>query len=183
MRVLFSYGGYMARRRFFRRARSARRKLVWNHSVETDTTLGQTNGAVDILADFRTVMGITANLPGCTIARVRGAVQYLYDPLVAATSLSGLFIGMVVNEIGLASPRPLTNPNADWFYREWLPDAQPGQVIDPAAGAALASWQFDVKSMRKMQEVNQTIAFAWERTAVPNLNALTVVTSVLIMLP
>lgn len=174
----------MARRsgRFFRRPRSARRKLVWIHGLDTDLTT-TTDGAIDILADFRTVMGITANLPGVTIARIRGAVQYVYDPAVAATSLSGTFVGIVVNEIGLASPRPLTNPNADWMYREWLPDAQPGQVIDPAAGAAMSSWLFDVKSMRKLQEVNQTLVFTWQRTSTPNLDELTVQTSTLVMLP
>lgn len=172
----------MARKRFFRRSRSARRKLIWVHGLDTDLAT-TTTGAIDVLSDFRTVMGITANFPGATIARIRGAVQYIYDPAVAATSLSGLLVGFVVNEIGLASPQPLANPNADWMYREWLPDAQPGQVIDPAAGAAMASWQFDVKSMRKLEEVNQTLVFTWIRTSTPNLDELTVSTSVLLMLP
>lgn len=172
----------MARRRFFRRPRSARRKLVWNHSFDTDLAT-TTFGSFDLLADFRTVMGITSNLPGATIARVRAQLQYIYDPLVAATSISGTFIGFIVGTIGVAIPFPLAQPNADWMHRQWLPDAQYGQTIDPAAGAAMSSVELDIKAMRKMEEVNQTLFFTWVRTGLPNLDELTLASSVLMMLP
>lgn len=172
----------MPRRRFFRRSRSARRKLVWNHSLDTETGT-TTFGSFDVLSDFRTLMGISSNLPGATIARIRGAAQYIYDPNVAATSLSGTYMGFVVGDIGITPAFPLAQPNADWMYREWFPDSQPGQVIDPAAGPAMSSVLIDVKAMRKMQEVGQTLFFTWVRTSTPNVTQLTLACSVLMMLP
>lgn len=169
-------------RRFFRRPRSARRKLIWVHSTDTDLAT-TTNGQFDVLSDFRTVMGLTANVPGITIARIRATLQYVYDPLVPATSLSGLMVGFRVDTLGSTPARPASQPNADWMYRKWFSDSQPGQVIDPAAGPAMSAAEIDVKSMRKLEEVQQTLLFLWERTSTPNLDELTLVCSTLVMLP
>lgn len=172
----------MARRRFFRRTRSARRKLVWVHSLDTDLAT-TTSGFFDCLTDFRTIMGVTANLPGATIARIRATVQLIYDPAVAATSISGTMFGFIVGTIGTAPPGPVASPNQDWMYRKWFSDALPFQTIDPAAGAAMSSFEIDVKSMRKLEEVQQTLMFSWVRTGVPNLDELTLSSSTLLMLP
>ena len=76
----------------------------------------------DLLGDFRTMMGINANLPGTTVVRVRGALQFNLTAAPGATS--GVLLGARVSSIeglGPASPLPSSSPSEDWMMFDWAP--------------------------------------------------------------
>ena len=76
----------------------------------------------DLLGDFRTMMGINANLPGTTVVRVRGALQFNLTAGPGATS--GVLLGARVSSIeglGPASPLPSSSPSEDWMMFDWAP--------------------------------------------------------------
>ena len=76
----------------------------------------------DLLGDFRTMMGINANLPGTTVVRVRGALQFNLTAAPGATS--GVLLGARVSSIeglGPASPLPSSSPSEDWMMSDWAP--------------------------------------------------------------
>lgn len=151
------------RRRF--RSRGKRRKLVWSHHNEQFAA--GTSGGVDLLNDFRTRMGLSAGPPGITIARIRGTIQFSVASPVTLDVASGAYVGIIREnrqETSATIQKPLTVPNDDWMYREWVPFSHFNPINSTVANSFIVSHAFDIKSMRKLEEIDQSLFFAWEAT-------------------
>ena len=147
------------------RASAPRRKLTWVRGNATFTA--STAGSVDLLVSFRSLMGITANLPGSTAVRIHADVQANYDPGATATQpVDGITDGIQVHEIGVPPPNPLVNLNDDWMYWRWHPLSGSGENLNPVFtannGGTVYSWSIDNKSMRKLDEAQQTLWYVWQ---------------------
>jgi len=165
-----------------RRLAPKRRKLVWARAI--DSFASASNGAADLLLDFKTLYGVTG-LPGYTVMRVRGKIQVAYGS-GAISDISGVTCGMYVapsDTVVANVARPVTTPNADWMYWEWLPIAQI-QAQDPADTEKVTAYMIDNKSKRKIDELQDTLWFSYN----VSVSAITVATlsyqfSVLLALP
>lgn len=145
--------------RAFRRVGS-RRKFIWARS--TEATVSGTGTSVDLLADFRTNLGITAGPIGITVVRVRGAFQVAYDTAATFTASTGVMVGLVVASRNLAAanvPKAGTGPNEDWMWHQWYPI---GLGLDKGAtdDDTIMGYMLDIKAMRKIQEADQTLWFS-----------------------
>jgi hypothetical protein len=152
----------MRRTRSFRSSRP-RRKRVWvshNEQIPSGTSAG-----FDCLADFRTRTGITAGPMGITIARIRGQVQFLVASPVTLDEGSGVYVGILKEsrlETTLTIDKPLTNPYLDYMYRTWVPASHYNPTNSTVANSYIWSHEFDVKSMRKIDEVDETLWLTYE---------------------
>ena len=111
----------------------------------------------DLLGDFRTMMGINANLPGTTVVRVRGALQFNLTAAPGATS--GVLLGARVSSIeglGPASPLPSSSPSEDWMMFDWAPLSM-GWAGGSIVGTDTFSYALDIKSKRRLDEAQETI--------------------------
>jgi len=163
----------MASRRITRRtvSRSPSRKFVWVRHTVTSTTTGDSVGS-DLLSQFETDYG--AQLIGCTIVRIRGAMW-------ATTPESGagvdhLRMGARVEsgrglDLSVALPSAsglFEDENADWML--WQPFFQ---VRPTAAGAPdeLSGRIVDVQSSRRLEELGERLVMV----VTPNPAAPTIV--------
>lgn len=180
----------------------ARRKLIWARMPRATTTLTRINGSTgggietaDLLADFRTLMGVTAGPVGLTVMRIRLFIEWRADQTNDSISIqaNGLYYGIKVMDLLDASTQettevpargPMLSPHDDWMA--W------GQVNTKSAlniGAPsyqYAGWsEIDVRSMRKIDELGQTLVLQVQST-LPTAGATPSVlstTSVLLALP
>lgn len=187
----------------------ARRKLIWARmapAVTSLTTVANTVGGLvetnDLLQTFRTQAGITAGPVGLTIMRIRMQIS-LYLPATSffgeIASVGGVYYGIkVVDLIDAQSQEvaeqplrgPQLSPHDDWMT--WgrapvraIPDTTGGA---PGVPIAIGTTEVDVRSMRKLDELGQTLLLCLQSTsaaagigsAVPGVVAST---SVLLALP
>ena len=176
------------RRRFFRGNTRTRRKRVWAHHNENFTPTAQT-GSVDIMGDIRSVMGLTAGPIGATFGGMHMQFQCLFQDSAAIEEQTGVYVGIGKHSRQLATtevPRPLSDTNEDWLWRKWYPISGFSSVLATASGAGTAlrivSFHEVIRSMRKMEEPNDTIWFVWETTGGVNCE-LFLNTSTLLLLP
>lgn len=148
----------MARRRAVSRgvSRGTRRKKVWARSANTIIVdAGQSNG-LNLLGPFETEYG--ADLIGATVLRIRLRVFAESSP----STFNGLFVGglgvrvaddkqMAQLTAGDPSLGPIGDPHADWMmYETFTISGTASQREVP-----LTDRYFDVRSMRKLDEVGQ----------------------------
>lgn len=132
--------------------RQVRRKFVWDRVFGAVPT---TAYGVDLLAPFRGQPGATHL--GATIMRIRG---YIYPDSVSDTQLGtiGFRIDSWNEDPADVDNSPSLQPDEDWMG--WLPFNKPPGVPEtfPATWNAQASpWAVDIKSNRKLEELNQTL--------------------------
>lgn len=187
----------------------ARRKLIWARMAPAVTSLSvATNGngglveVQDLLTTFRTQAGITAGPVGLTVMRIRMQVS-LYLPGTSffgeIASVGGVYYGIKVTDLSDAVqqeaieqvPRgPQTDPHADWMAwgRAPVRNIGDGGALSTNVPIGMGSTEVDVRSMRKFDELGQTLLLSMQSTsagatigsAVPGV---LVSTSVLLALP
>ena len=172
-------------RRNFSRMSGAPRKMIWVRG-ESSFVLA-TAGSVDLLAPFRSLMGITANLPGSTVVRLHMDGQVNYDPAgTAIVDLDGILVSIIREETTSPPPSPLVDLNADWMFWRWFPvtnQVNASRAFTAGAGNTVYSWHVDNKSMRKIEEPQETLWLSWANTAVaPVQSTMTVYWSLLVKL-
>lgn len=144
----------MARARARGGRRTQRRKFVWDRVA--GSIPGPATGA-DLLANFRDQPGATHL--GATIMRVRGYV--IPSETLGTTGGAGI-VGMRVdtwNEpVSEPTNQPIQQPDADWMA--WLPwniGAGEGARMQTSWNENASLWTVDVKSNRKLEELNETL--------------------------
>lgn len=137
-----------------RGARGPSRKRIWARQNAVGV-VGVDGTAVDLLQEFESTYG--AQLIGCTVARVRGKIvgQPQAAPTVADPGV--VWAALVLNETGVSQDvRPVSEPHADYMFYE------PCFALKrDVAGSDFSTGQFicdvDIKSMRKIEELNQSL--------------------------
>lgn len=144
--------------------RVPRRKLIWARmtpaiSVISNVAAGSPySESQDLLQTFRTQMGITAGPVGLTVMRMRFGINTTQFPLVATPQL--IFGVRVMDtteaaaaEIDATPYTPAADPHADWMCFEPIgPESWSG-----SAGFHVLDHQIDVRAMRKLDELGQTL--------------------------
>lgn len=146
----------MAGRRVVSRGTS--RKLVWARTNVTLQPLGGLHAGVDLLDTFRSQGGSSL---GATVTRVRGAFSYTPGGVALVNSA---LMGLYVDSVGLAPTDvadPFTVTGEDWMAWNYIPVVPLGATlgtntpdVDP-----VNSWELDVRSQRKVEELQQTLYF------------------------
>lgn len=142
---------------------------------------------VDLLASFRLQYGINQGPPGLTIMRIRG--------ILYATGVSGApfltwavrvaDISEVLNFASLTTAQknnlgPGSDQYADWMAWQTI---MPNHGADPTTGVPNAgTYEVDVRSMRKLDELGQTLVFVAQKIGSPT-PTLFQSTNVLLALP
>lgn len=129
---------------------------------------------VDLLEPYRQRRGVTAT-PGVTVERIRGTFRPF---LVGATAPdSSVFVG--IRRCDFDEPQisngPFTEPHADWMYYQRLWSA--------SAGGGFPVYEIDVKSRRKIHELEQTVCLFSESPTAEDPTTLTGTVSVLLRMP
>jgi hypothetical protein len=155
-----------------------RRRLVWSRTRSVFVGVGTSGDAVDLLTTFRSAAEYGAQPIGVTVTRVRGRIILTETTATATNDFFGL--GLVVedrNSTVAEVPKPFADDHVDWLA--WMPLARVGQ--DGLTGS-FNSWEIDVRSQRKLDEVGQTLWLTMD-AAVTSTWSATVVLSVLLKLP
>lgn len=161
--------------------RRQRRRKIWAAAQETFAS--STDGAVDLLTDYRTDRGVLQADPGMTIMRVVGRIQ-VQKATGTLTSQDGVLYGLVVDSSTRAVAnvsRPGTSEHDDWMMWQWLPVAY-GENVSPTDTDLITSYDVDVKARRRLEEVNDTLWFSWAITGLNNA-AVSITVRVLLLLP
>jgi len=159
-------GFYAMRTRFrsFTRRRE-RRRTVWSHITTTSSALA-TAQSTDLLSGLKNTMGLSAGPMGITIRRIRLSIQIDFDLTSTVLSAdSGLYCTTLLETGGLASnavPTAASNPDKDFNFRVWIPatggTGMPHNVI--TTQHIVVSREFDIKSMRKLHDIGDTLYFS-----------------------
>lgn len=131
-------------------------------------------GKVDLLEPYRQRRGVTAT-PGVTIERVRATFR---PSLQGATSPdSSIFVGIRrcnIDEQPVGNG-PFDDPHADWLYFQ--------RMWSASAGGGFPIYEVDVKSRRKIHELEQTVCLFAEHPPTEDPSTLTGTVSCLLLLP
>lgn len=177
----------------------ARRKLIWVRQPLAITSLTNVsagiNGAIetnDLLQVFRAEAGLLKGPVGLTVMRVRAhfSLDLVNDgPTSSIRSVGGVYYGIRVfdtqelidldaNEV--VARGPVSDPHADWMTWGRIPVKQTTGTV------FLASQEVDVRAMRKLEELGQTLGIAMQSTsavATGSVGGVYASTSVLVALP
>ena len=126
---------------------------------------------MDLLSSFETSYG--ADLIGCTVVRIIGQLQFVFttDPSLA---VMGIMHG--ASTLDTVDVLPYTTPHLDWMFYH--------AVTGESQGAALyGRAEFDLRGMRKIDELNETIWWAAERTVAAGATTVDGQISCLVKLP
>ena len=163
------------RRTVVRRGSGPRRKLVWARRHDsTDEAENNTN----LLSQLMTDLGVNAVL-GSTVTRIRLTWMARAVTLTANDAQSFLGMGIiVVQQGGLAGLDPLNAEHVDWMW--WR--AQP--LAATTADFPVSAWgDVDIRSQRKMDEIQEDLIFSHTVDANVTNIRLDFATSVLLKLP
>jgi hypothetical protein len=149
-----------------------RRKLVWARAHLFANVLPS---VVDLLQDFRTELDWTGT-PGVTMMRLRADLLVTNAGATAPSDASVLF-GVIRWNIGSLGSiaTPFTDAGADW--------AAYGRMYVGAQGALSSQFTIDVRSMRKLEELQQTMALVFEAPTAETGTSITGTVSTLLALP
>lgn len=157
--------------------RSSNRKFVWarqNGSVAVDDDQG---AVVNLLDNFRAAYG--ADILGSTVMRIRGTIFWNTANVTidAITAVSAIRTAEQV-ELEQDAEGPLTSMHADWMMYQTtiLDNNAPGWYL-------VARQDIDVKSSRKMEELGETLALAFEHDAAATALGVKYILSVGLKLP
>jgi len=159
----------MARPRRTFQTRGPRRRRQWARTIYTELPTDPTIPAVeDLLAGYRTAGG---NTQGCTVGRLR--VQLTVERIAGATEPPGVYFGIIAapSTVDPEDISPTGSPHLDWMYWSFL------------GTNALQVHDIDVKSMRKLEEVNSTLWAAVAADVAANDYTIRGSVSALLLLP
>ena len=159
-------------RRTRRRSSALRRRSVWARS-QGNTNIGANSMAIDLLDAYRETEG-TGGIAGCTVGRIRFQLAY-----TAASGASMPVVGITRADRTVTNVPNPANQNdqfADWMFWQACPLAGTGSD-------AAAFCDIDVKSMRKLDEVNQTVYFVAQNVGDGGDLVAYYASSVLLLLP
>lgn len=164
----------------------ARRKLIWARMAPAITSLAirdNGNGGLvetqDLLTTFRSQAGITAGPVGLTIMRIRLQISF-YLPASSffgeIMATGGVYYGIKIYDLVDAAVQeaseqpargPQLDPHADWMAwgRAVPPRIDDGGATTSNVPIAVGNYEVDVRSMRKLDELGQTIALAMQATS------------------
>lgn len=148
-----------------RRGSGSRRKMVWARHLNTGTTItvGATGTQLNLLSSFETEYG--ANLIGATAIRIRGVM--FGTPTVAGSG--SLIAGVRVSNDAdaTAGNGPQSSPYADWMlYESFIFDD--GGLLDLTGDSQVVSRVVDIRSMRKLEEINEQLTLWLEAAGTGN---------------
>lgn len=140
--------------------RQVNRKFIWDR---TNGILAGPNTGVDLLAAFRSQPGATHL--GATITRVRG---YIIPSEALTTTAGAGIVGMRVDtwneDVDAPENQPVLQPDADWmFWGPWNVGVGEQRMVTSWNDSA-SIWTFDVKSQRKLEELNETLWLFGDQT-------------------
>lgn len=138
--------------------------------------------ASDLLNDFRIVNG-GAQPVGSTIGRVRMDITFTTAG-ASPGSTTGLIGGLIIGTSSLVDvPDPGTADEryADWMWWRFLSIHRNSSLVN-ATGVSVATFEVDVKSMRRMEELQETLWLVFDNPSPATINV-SVTASVLLMLP
>lgn len=164
---------------------STRRKLIWARqpAVDGNIPVGGTT-QVDLLANFETLYG--AQLIGCTVMRIRGKVSVASAVSAPATSAPLPSVMGILVTNGTVIPGtvagPIASPYEDWMMYDSAYLSHGSELIAPGL-PSLALVEFDVKSMRKIDELQQRLLWVIQNHPGAPLRNFNLTTSVLLALP
>lgn len=183
----------------------ARRKLVWARMAPAMTTLNvvanTVGGAIetqDLLSTFRTQAGLIRGPVGLTVMRVRLTFHWSGDASqYTDMAVSPLYFGLKVQDYQAAVAEeaaeiptrgPQLDPHADWMAWGQLPWKETTQDSSGNVTGILGWHEVDVRSMRKIDELGQTLVLLVQGTASAETiggpaYAMVVSSSVLVALP
>lgn len=143
------------RRSSSRVSRGTRRKFVWAHIRDTSTVPASgVPNRLNLLGDFETALG--AQLIGATVVRIRGVMSVVGTAVVGG-------VPNIVRAAAIVEPNPGSAAVAadgpwggqfnDWMLFEPFMDWGPAVVQTMPVGSRV----IDVKSSRKIEEINETL--------------------------
>ena len=130
--------------------------MVWGRDFNVTTnSAGQ---VIDLLAGFRSQMGIARNLPGMTVTRVVGthAVRVVSADDAFTRWIWGLGVWEVTNPPS-TSQSALLDPDRDWMF---VRSENVVQVVDagtPTVKRVAATYDMDLHAQRKLDEMGKTL--------------------------
>jgi len=130
--------------------------MVW--ARDFNLTTNSAGFVVDILAGFRSELGITQNLPGMTITRIVGT----HDIRVVSADDAftrwewGLAAFDVTPTVGA---NPLSEPDKDWMFVRQEGVVQIQDAGTPVVKRRAAHYDIDVHSQRKLDEMGKTLFY------------------------
>jgi len=153
----------------YRTVQSGRRRYIWGRYFVDTVAAGGAIANTNLLGDLETELG--SALVGCTIMRIRGTLTHL--PSAAITELA---LGIGVFPVSSGVTEPVGQEYADWMYWErfkWFATA--------ATSSEAQRIPIDVRSRRRLDEVEQTLILAETNGAAANTWNLSL--SILVLLP
>lgn len=169
---------------------SRRRKLVWARTPVVSQALvaGASANFTDLLQNFKADAGITGTV-GITVMRIRleifaatltaGAIPFHVGIRVCNDSDIAQWLTMTT--LTLAPFGPEQDEYADWMM--WKA-CYPNHGSDPVTGVPnAATYEIDVRAMRKIDELGQTLCIWMSKGASTNGNTINHSSSVLLALP
>lgn len=174
------------RRRSFGRPRT-RRKRVWTRFSHQFTSANL--GAFDLLSGYRTSRGILQNDPGTTEGAIRFAYQFQALGAGNFTESSGVFVGIYVDDLSRPVAQissPVVSGNVDWLFWKFFNFTEGGNGLAPADTDKIFGMSEHIKSMRKLDETEETLWFSWDTagTTGPQIpSSCLIAGSVLLLMP
>ena len=163
------------------RSRANCRQTIW--ARETSLTVVPTPAgiAVDLLADFRLELGVTANPPGVTVGGVIMDFT-VSNPRALAEPTAGVQVGLLVTSEGTQASveRPITNAHADWMWIQELNSGGTG-ANTVASTFDTGSGPYRVRSKRRMDEIGMNFWMVFENTGADLFTVRSNVSTLLIM--
>jgi len=148
----------MVMRRSVRRV-APRRRLIWARNSQAGLLSDvQPQLGHDLLEDFRTQNDGSQPL-GCTVTRIRMQLTLQTTLSLAGGVVAGIKVDQRNSDILAAESNPATFPHEDWMYWSWHP-AVPAGAVDNPGDSVVASFDVDVRSQRKMEELGDSL-FLW----------------------
>jgi len=163
-----------------------RRKRVWARFVDSNAALSELEYTADLLSDLRTTAGITINMPGVTIGRIRFKIQIRLDfSVTAASATSGVVVGVYTQSQQATGGRLSAASDLvdDYLYWSWHPVGMMSPVAGALATDQIYAFEVDSKAMRKMDEFGTGLFMNVNATGSTEIDEIMVVGSVLLILP
>ena len=154
-------------RRTRRSFRPRRRAVIARHHTGTAGLASGAQVFLDVLADWKTALGITANLPGTTLVSVRYGINVVFSTASAAGAIDHIiFAGLLVgpDTLDAADAIPGTHihlPWMDWGVYGFNDPANQNRPVTAYAGSGQSNWKgrpyAEVRVRRRLKEINDTL--------------------------
>jgi len=149
-------------RRVMRRSSAPRRRTIWARTAVAGTVAAAGSDTENLLANY--LAGDGSIGVGLTVVRTIMHLQFVTT--TAEASNLGLLGGLVVSEDSSPTPPlPLAQGGSDWMDYYWYRAVAPWSTIDPPVGdEIITSYDRDVHSMRRIDEIGQSLFLCFENT-------------------